>query len=80
MLSDPTWISARHTWVEVRRNLSRLLRAPELFKARDAFTRDWDRVNVVELDETTCAMAADVAELTLARTQDALHLAAVLGA
>jgi hypothetical protein len=77
MLSDPTWISARHTWVEVRRNLSRLLRAPELFKARDAFTRDWDRVNVVELDETTCAMAADVAELTLARTLDALHLAAL---
>jgi predicted nucleic acid-binding protein len=33
-------------------------------------------MHVVELDETTCEIAADLAELTGARTLDALHLAA----
>jgi predicted nucleic acid-binding protein len=33
-------------------------------------------MHVVELDETTCGIAADLAELTGARTLDALHLAA----
>ena len=33
-------------------------------------------MHVVELDETTCDLAADLAELTDARTLDALHLAA----
>jgi predicted nucleic acid-binding protein len=32
-------------------------------------------MHVVELDETTCDLAADLAELTDARTLDALHLA-----
>ena len=34
-------------------------------------------MHVVELDEATCLIAADLAEITLARTLDALHLAAL---
>lgn len=29
LLADPAWVTARHTWVEVLRNLGRLLRCPE---------------------------------------------------
>jgi predicted nucleic acid-binding protein len=76
LLADPVWITGRHTCVEVRRNLSRLLADPALADARAQFDRDWQRMHVVELDETTCDIAADLAELTGARTLDALHLAA----
>jgi predicted nucleic acid-binding protein len=37
---------------------------------------DIARFGIVELDEVTCAAAADIAERTGARTLDALHLAA----
>lgn len=77
LLADPTWITARHTWVEVRRNLSRLCEGEALAQARAAFDEDWTRFQVVELDATTCVIAADIAEVTLARTLDALHLAAL---
>ena len=77
LLAEPTWITARHTWVEVRRNLSRLLGGRALSEARRNFERDWARTNVVELDEATCEMAATLAEISGARTLDALHLAAL---
>jgi predicted nucleic acid-binding protein len=32
-------------------------------------------MNVIELDATVCDMAGDIAEVTQARTLDALHLA-----
>lgn len=76
LLGHRRWITARHTWVEVRRNLSRLLDGPALGEAGAAFAEDWARCFVVELDETTCARAADIAVATGARTLDALHLAA----
>ena len=76
LLADPVWITARHTCVEVRRNLPRLLAGPALAEARAEFEHDWRRMHVVALDETTCDIAADLAELTGARTLDALHLAA----
>jgi uncharacterized protein len=75
LLADPQWVTGRHTLVEVRRNLSRLLSGEALEWALDAFEQDWTRMNVVELDETTCARAADIAVATSARTLDALHLA-----
>jgi predicted nucleic acid-binding protein len=77
LLSDTIWVTARHTWVEVRRNLARLLTGSELSEAQRYFTRDFQRTHVVELDEATCALAAQIAEVSLLRTLDALHLAAL---
>lgn len=76
LLGDPIWVTGRHTFVEVRRNLARLLEGAPLDSALDAFAADWDRLFVVELDQATCELAADIAESTGARTLDALHLAA----
>lgn len=75
--ADPIWFTARLAWVEVRRNLARLLDGPSLHDAREAFTRDFRRTHVVELDETTCALAAEIAEVSLVRSLDALHLGAL---
>lgn len=74
--SDPALVTARHTIVEVRRNLVRLLDAREASAARAAFAADLSAVGVIELDATTCESAAAIAELTGARSLDALHLAA----
>ena len=76
MLADPTWVTARHTLVEVRRNLARVVIAQQLDDAMQTFNEDWARTRIVELDAATCAIAADLAVETGARTLDALHLAA----
>lgn len=79
--ADPDWVTARHTLVETRRNLSRLLVDPAARAvAMGSFARDWARMQVVELDAVTCETAAAVAETTGARTLDALHLAAAVRA
>ena len=75
LFSDPSLVTARHTIVEVRRNLSRLLGEAEATAAKAAFTEDIRAFGIVELDAVTCEAAADIAELTGARTLDALHLA-----
>jgi uncharacterized protein len=77
LLSDPNWVTARVTVVEVRRNLIYRLRGREAADARTQFERDWRRFHVVELDEMTCDRAAELAELTGVRSLDALHLAAM---
>jgi predicted nucleic acid-binding protein len=74
--SDPSLVTSRHTVVEVRRNLARLLAGRELAAARSAFAADLEVLSIVELDEATCDAAAQVAEVTGVRTLDALHLAA----
>lgn len=74
--SDPSLLTARHTIVEVRRNLARVLDKRDATEARSAFTRDLDALSLIELDATTCDMAAVIAELTGVRTLDALHLGA----
>ncbi len=76
LASDPSLLTARHTLVEIRRNLARLLDERDATAAKAAFMDDLAAFGIVELDEVTCAVAADVAELTGARTLDALHLAA----
>jgi predicted nucleic acid-binding protein len=76
LLTDGTWITARHTWVEVLRNLARLLAGSERARIRKLFRTDWSRMLIVELDETTCERAGDLAETLQVRTLDALHLAA----
>jgi predicted nucleic acid-binding protein len=70
------WTTGRHTLVEVRRSLARLLQDDELITARRAFSEDWQDIAVVELGEPTCDRAADLAERTGVRALDALHLGA----
>jgi predicted nucleic acid-binding protein len=76
LLADSEWATARHTLVEVRRNLARALRGSALATARRYFDRDFRRSYCVELDARTCALAARLAETTGVRSLDALHLAA----
>ncbi len=76
--TDTEWVSAAHTVVEVRRVLAIQHDGRNLSSARSAFLRDWERVIVVELDSTTCAAAAVIAEATRTRTLDSLHLAAAM--
>lgn len=75
--SDPSLLTGRHTIVEVRRNLARLLAGRALAGARAQFARDLKLISIVELDEASCERAASVAEVTGVRTLDALHLSAV---
>lgn len=78
LLADPVWVTGRHTLIEVRRNLARLL-VDEAFDAANAsFAEDWRRTAIVELTATTCERAAEVAEATGARSLDALHIAAAM--
>lgn len=74
--ADNALLTARHTIVEVRRNLARLLSGRDLASARAAFADDLRSISIVELDEATCDSAALIAESTGVRTLDALHLAA----
>lgn len=74
--ADTGWITGRHSWIEVLRNLSRLLEGAELLRMEDAFRRDWEGLHVVELDRVTCERAAEIARAERVRTLDALHLAA----
>ena len=74
--SDPALLTARHTIVEVRRNLARLLDERDAAVARSAFTGDLGAFSIVELDDVTCEGAAAIAEVTGVRTLDALHLSA----
>ena len=74
--ADPALLTARHTIVEVRRNLARTLSGRELIAARAVFAEDLASFSVIELDEATCESAAMIAETTGVRTLDALHLAA----
>jgi len=71
-----TWTTGRHTLVEVRRNLVRMLANSDLVAARAAFDVDWRRMVVVELDRVVCDAAARLAETTGIRSLDALHLGA----
>jgi predicted nucleic acid-binding protein len=74
--SDLDWICGRHTAIEVRRTLVRHLLDPHLGVARTQFEADWGDTRVIELDRAVCEIAVEIAEVTRARTLDALHLAA----
>lgn len=76
LLRSDTLLTARHTIVEVRRNLARLLSGRALMDARRAFATDLPSIAIIELDVVTFDAAASIAEATGARTLDALHLAA----
>lgn len=74
--TDPILTTARHSLVEVRRNLSRLLNSNELALIRNNFLKDIESFNIVELDAITCDLAAQIAESLAVRTLDSLHLGA----
>lgn len=69
-------VTGRHTVVEVRRNLARLLAGSPLSEARRAFVADLASFALVEIDAGTCELAATIAEQSGVRTLDALHLGA----
>jgi predicted nucleic acid-binding protein len=73
---DPVLVTAWVTYVEVRRNLARLLSGPALTKAREACARDLEAMALVNLDERGWRRAADIGEVVGVRSLDALHLAA----
>lgn len=76
LTTDPTLVTGRHTVVEVRRNLARVLAPTDATAARAAFAADLSSFAIVELDAATCELAATIAEQTSVRTLDALHLGA----
>ncbi|MEZ5144582.1 MAG: type II toxin-antitoxin system VapC family toxin [Acidimicrobiales bacterium] len=76
LVADPELVTGRHTIVEVRRNLARLLSATDTTAARSAFTGDLASFSIIELDAATCELAATIAEQTGVRTLDSLHLGA----
>lgn len=76
LASDPQLVTGRHTVVEVRRNLSRVLSPADATAARAAFATDLASFAIVELDAATCELAATIAEQTGVRSLDALHLGA----
>lgn len=76
LLSDPDWLTANHTYVEVLLALARRLEERDLPSARDAFEDDWARLLVVALDHDICRRAATIGMETGTGTLDALHLAA----
>ena len=61
LLGDLAWVTARHTWVEVVRNLARLLAGAERARVKKIFRSDWERMHVVEVDATVSERAGDLA-------------------
>ncbi len=73
--TDDDLVTGRHSIVEMRRNLGRLLEGRALAAARKDFRTDLGAFALVELDAVTCDTAAAIAEHTGSRTLDAIHLA-----
>ena len=74
--ADPTLVTCRLTEIELRRNLARLLDKDALLGARQQVQADLNAFALVSIDATTCNAAALIAEQTLCRSLDALHVAA----
>lgn len=75
-LEGKRWVSGRHTLVEVRTNLPRLLRGEDYDRARIRFESHWDELDAVDLGESATELAAQLAERTGVRSLNALHLGA----
>ena len=80
MATDPVLVTSRLTEVEVRRDLSRLLGAAALDRSRRQFAVDLDAFALMSIDPVICNDAARIAEQTLCRSLDALHVASALRA
>ena len=75
--SEEAWLTSRITWTEIWRDLGRRLSSADTLTARAAFRVDWARLAVVEVDAVLAEEAGRLADLTGARSLDALHLASV---
>jgi uncharacterized protein len=80
MGTDPVLVTSRLTEVEVRRNLARLLGAPPADAARRQLAVDLDAFALMSIDGVICNDASRIAEQTLCRALDALHVASALRA
>lgn len=80
MSNDPVLATSRITEVEVRRNLARLLGDSALDDARRQFSADLDAFALMAVDAVICNEASRIAEQTLCRSLDALHVASALRA
>lgn len=80
MAADPVLATSRITEIEVRRNLARLLGDEDAAAAKRQFLEDLDAFALIAVDATTCNEAARIAESTLCRSLDAIHIAAALRA
>ena len=80
MASDPVLVTSHLTEVELRRNLTRVLDGEDLLRMRRQAQADLDAFALVSLDATTCNEAARIAEQTLCRSLDAIHIAAARSA
>lgn len=76
MATDPVLVTSRLTEIELLRNLARLLEGDDLLAARRQALADLDAFALVSLDDTICNAACRIAEQTLCRSLDALHVAA----
>ena len=76
MASDPVLVTGRITEIELRRNLTRLLDRKDLISARRQLQADLNSFAIIDIDSVTCNMAAGIAEQTLCRSLDSLHVAA----
>lgn len=76
MAEDQVLVTSRLTEIEVRRNLKRLFQGDELARVRRQLQIDLDQYALVGLDAEVCDDAARIAEETLCRSLDAVHLAA----
>ena len=75
MAIDPVLVTSRLTEIEVRRSLTRLLDGDALEACRRRFVDDLDAFALVAIDAVVCNAAARLAEQTLCRSLDAIHLA-----
>lgn len=80
LASDPVLATCRITEVEIRRNLVRLLGADQAETAKRQFLEDLDAFALIAVDAVTCNEASRIAEQTMCRSLDALHIAAALRA
>ncbi|HVE18184.1 MAG TPA: type II toxin-antitoxin system VapC family toxin [Ilumatobacteraceae bacterium] len=73
--SDAVLVTSWVTFVEVRRNLARVLRGTELREAKDQFAADMESMALVAVDESVCRGAAQIGEQLGVRSLDAIQLA-----
>ena len=74
--ADPVLVTSLLTEVELRRNLTRLLDGGDLLAARRRVQADLEAFALIAIDDTLCNDAARIAEQTLCRSLDAIHVAA----
>ena len=75
LLGDSVLATSWLTFVEVRRNLARLLSGDELRKAKAHCAADFEGMALVAVDEVVCRSAAQIGELLGVRSLDAIQLA-----